>query len=86
VGKEFRSAVEELNLSLPLELQIRYFALDYTRASNGKSYDRSNKGHGPGPGSGGGSGSVDPTPKGVKKSTSPKGMREVGLEWATLGK
>ena len=38
VGVEFRNAVEELNLSIPLEKQIRYFALDYTRASKGHTH------------------------------------------------
>ena len=35
VGVEFRNAVQELNFAIPLDKQIRYFALDYTRASKG---------------------------------------------------
>ena len=35
MGVEFRNAVQELNFAIPLEMQIRYFALDYTRASKG---------------------------------------------------
>jgi hypothetical protein len=33
VGREFRQAVEEINLSMPQSLQLQYYALDHTRAS-----------------------------------------------------
>lgn len=37
VGREYRFAVEEINLSMPLEMQIRYCALDHARITKTKS-------------------------------------------------
>lgn len=36
VGKEYRQALDVVNSTMPLEHQIRYFALDYTRISKSK--------------------------------------------------
>jgi hypothetical protein len=36
VGKEYRQALEVVNATMPLQQQIRYFALDYTKISKSK--------------------------------------------------
>jgi len=37
VGREYRFAVEEINMSMPLDMQIRYCALDHARITKTKS-------------------------------------------------
>ena len=81
VGREFRHAVEELNFSMPLEMQIRYYALDYTRASK-------SKGQGLAQGQGLGGGSQWPAPAAAQAEntdrTGPRASSGVGrgVGWA----